>query len=316
MSPPLTPSVAGMLALGSVLGVVLRILLGRLPAPSSSDEMWTNDGIWFKDLAANMLGSFMIALVAEIQQQTAYLAPDALAGVTSGFCGSLTTFSAWMLATADNFFFERTAWDEPAFALGSLLLGFATAAVAHTAGFFFGRSRFVQGRFHNYQYLTPGQDPRPHGPSRSAAPVAGIILLALAVFAIALSSIGEVEAFEAVLALILGPLGAIARYLLAKGNDPSPTEIPAGTLVANLSGSVLLAVLARIDARTASLSKWDSAALAAIGTGFCGSLTTVSTFVHEFVAKTKGTAVLYVVTTVCLAQGLMSIVFWLEKGFA
>ncbi|PSC73475.1 UPF0695 membrane isoform X2 [Micractinium conductrix] len=87
---------------------------------------------------------------------------------------------------------------------------------------------------------------------------------------------------------LLGPAGCILRWWLSKWNYTLAGEwawLPAGTLAANMLGTAvdfgLQAVLQRRGA--ARLGAGGSLLLAAAQTGFCGSLTTVSTFVTEIV---------------------------------
>lgn len=88
-----------------------------------------------------------------------------------------------------------------------------------------------------------------------------------------------------------GALGAMLRY----GFDVwVPGWDPLGTLVANVLGAFLLGVLlyeahlaARLSAETRLL----------LGTGFCGSLTTYSTFAAETASVAPAWAAGYVVAT-------------------
>lgn len=71
-------------------------------------------------------------------------------------------------------------------------------------------------------------------------------------------------------------LGAPARYLtdrLLQGRHDS--AFPWGTFTANIAGCALLGFLAALPSRTALM--------AFAGTGFCGALTTYSTFGYETV---------------------------------
>lgn len=88
-----------------------------------------------------------------------------------------------------------------------------------------------------------------------------------------------------------GALGTLLRY----GLDAwVPGWDPLGTLVANVLGAFLLGILlyeahlaARLSAETRLL----------LGTGFCGSLTTYSTFAAETASVAPSWAASYVVAT-------------------
>jgi CrcB protein len=83
-----------------------------------------------------------------------------------------------------------------------------------------------------------------------------------------------------VLVLLGGALGAPLRYLVDLFVQSRHDSVfPWGTFTVNVAGSLLLgAVAAAVDA--AALPAW---ALTLVGTGFCGALTTFSTFGFETV---------------------------------
>jgi len=87
-----------------------------------------------------------------------------------------------------------------------------------------------------------------------------------------------------VLLVIVGAaVGAPARYLtdrLLQGRHNSP--FPWGTFAVNMAGCGLLGFLAAVPARTGLM--------AFAGTGFCGALTTYSTFGYETVQLARSGA--------------------------
>ena len=74
---------------------------------------------------------------------------------------------------------------------------------------------------------------------------------------------------------LAGALGTLARYGAALLARKITTEWPLGTLVVNVLGCFVLALLSEAVLRGARVS--EDARLA-IGVGFCGGLTTYSTF--------------------------------------
>ncbi len=77
-----------------------------------------------------------------------------------------------------------------------------------------------------------------------------------------------------------GALGAPARVWLDRAvSSRSASDLPIGTMLVNVSGSLLLGVLTGL-VLTGHLSPLGRAAAA---TGFCGAYTTFSTFTYESV---------------------------------
>src|SRR5581483_9121419 len=88
-----------------------------------------------------------------------------------------------------------------------------------------------------------------------------------------------------VLISIGGVLGANARYLVGVwAARRIGTSFPYGTLIANVSGSIMLGFLTIFAARLAAVG--PERRLAA-GVGFCGAYTTFSTFAFESVTLTR-----------------------------
>jgi CrcB protein len=81
-------------------------------------------------------------------------------------------------------------------------------------------------------------------------------------------------------------VGAPARYLADRIIQTHHDSVfPWGTLAVNLAGSFLLGLLVGVRAAPA--------VLAALGVGFCGALTTYSTFGYETVRLSRDGARLY-----------------------
>jgi CrcB protein len=97
-------------------------------------------------------------------------------------------------------------------------------------------------------------------------------------------------------ALVGAPLRLLASRVAGRGGrDPAP-----GTLVVNVAGSAILGALLGLSAVPAGV-------VALVGTGFCGTLTTFSTFGLDVVRlieeRRLGRAVCYLVATLVLGVG-------------
>ena len=100
-----------------------------------------------------------------------------------------------------------------------------------------------------------------------------------------------------------GAVGSAARFLLGEFlQQRSGLAFPIGTLVINISGSLLLGFLLRYSLATPAISPEVRALIAA---GFCGGYTTFSTFSYETAALLEEgdlrRAALYIFLSVALS---------------
>lgn len=114
-------SAALWVALGAAIGTPLRYLAGR-----ALNRSWPNG-----TLLVNVAGSFVLGFV---------LSPDLIVpqwmvpGLGAGFCGALTTYSAFALETVD-LAEQRRLRAAVANAGANVVLGLAAAACGFAAGF-------------------------------------------------------------------------------------------------------------------------------------------------------------------------------------
>ena len=79
-------------ALGGGIGACLRYLIGLVPL----EEPFTFP---VKILFLNLLGCFVIGLIAAIAAKTTSLSPRTVLFIRTGLCGGFTTFSTFALET-------------------------------------------------------------------------------------------------------------------------------------------------------------------------------------------------------------------------
>ncbi len=79
-------------ALGGGIGACLRYLIGLIPLK----EPFTFP---VKTLFINLLGCFLIGLIAAIAAKTTSLSPRTVLFIKTGLCGGFTTFSTFALET-------------------------------------------------------------------------------------------------------------------------------------------------------------------------------------------------------------------------
>lgn len=83
---------------------------------------------------------------------------------------------------------------------------------------------------------------------------------------------------QLLLVFIGGGLGSTARYGISKWLNSPAANLPYGTLVANVIGSLLIGIILGYSFKNNLLSQQTTLLLA---TGFCGGFTTFSTFAYE-----------------------------------
>lgn len=113
-----------------------------------------------------------------------------------------------------------------------------------------------------------------------------------------------------VLVAIGGAVGAILRYFITVWVQRAHrSAFPWGTLVVNISGSLVLGFLTALALRGAESGEVS----ALLGTGLCGALTTYSTFAYEtaqlFTLRARWFAVTNIVLSVfaCFGAALTGI---------
>jgi len=123
---------------------------------------------------------------------------------------------------------------------------------------------------------------------------------------------------QALFAIVFGPVGCLMRYYISLLLNPKIPSFPLGTFVCNLFGTAVLGM------------SWDlqhvplggvvgCQVLQGIESGFCGCITTVSTWVSEMSALKKRHAYRYGIATVFCALGSLVIIMgslrW-TRGFS
>jgi CrcB protein len=117
-----------------------------------------------------------------------------------------------------------------------------------------------------------------------------------------------------ILLIALGAaVGAPARYLTDRAiQSRLDTEFPWGTYTVNVVGSFILGFLAAVTGRL------DPALAAGLGIGFCGALTTYSTFSYETLRLLEERAGFYAAANIVasVAAGLGAAIAGLALGTA
>jgi len=219
--------------------------------------------------------------------------------LTTGFCGSLTTFSGWQLdvflAWADSQGFQRL-WIFDVVD-GITRLAFTLALAQSALSFGLHLSTHVHGK------LPKKHPPPPNKPVQRVS--TGVALLIYISTLLTYFFLSPAYRPHATTALLFSFPGTLLRYFLATrlNNYPKSSPFPFGTLTANIFGTALLAAFHALQRSQALHSSFTACQiLQGLMDGFCGCLTTVSTFIVEVRALNSKNAWIYVGTSVVLGQ--------------
>ncbi len=83
---------------------------------------------------------------------------------------------------------------------------------------------------------------------------------------------------QLILVFVGGGFGSVLRFIIGKWLNNAESGIPYGTFAANIIGSLLIGIILGLAAKNETLSQSQTLLLA---TGFCGGLTTFSSFAYE-----------------------------------
>lgn len=101
--------------IGGFIGSICRYLIGLIPIKAQS-------GFPFKTFAINIVGAFVIGLIAALAMKNKSLNPNVVLMLKVGVCGGFTTFSTFAYETAD--LIHSGKWGVAlCYALGSAVLG-------------------------------------------------------------------------------------------------------------------------------------------------------------------------------------------------
>lgn len=120
---------------------------------------------------------------------------------------------------------------------------------------------------------------------------------------------------QLLLAVFLGGgLGSVSRWLISLRFNPVHPAIPLGTLTANLIGAFIIGIgLAWFNRITTIDPQWKLL----VTTGFCGGLTTFSTFSAEVVYLLMDGKVSWALANIVLNQAgslmMTALAFWLTQ---
>ncbi|XP_065846875.1 fluoride export protein 1-like isoform X2 [Euphorbia lathyris] len=305
------------LSVFGILGVLTRYLLQKLFGPSVAG-VTSDHSILYLDLPSNMVGSFLMGWWGVVFKPDIARVSDHLAiGLTTGYLGSVTTFSGWNQKMLD--LIVDGHW---VFAAVGFLVGLFLAAYSIKYGIATAKSFKLLLENLNRNQTKPSSNWRVNSQKRHGAAmlVLGLILAILWSLSGALlkeefnsGSSGS----ELWLACLVAAPGVWIRWFLARLNGQGLGKtgllkwVPFGTLIANVSAACIMAALATL--KKAVDTKTCNTIATGIQLGFLGCLSTVSTFIAEYHAMEESIkpwrASAYCLTTILVSFGLGILIY-------
>ncbi|XP_019160603.1 PREDICTED: fluoride export protein 2-like [Ipomoea nil] len=312
------------LAVFGILGVLLRYALQKLFGPGNIGA--TSDRSYmYVDLPSNMVGSFLMGWFGVVFKGQISKISDQLAiGLSTGFLGSLTTFSGWNQKMLDLSVEGR--WG---FAVLGILIGLFL--VAYSIIFGIETAKGFQWILSTSKNPSSESSWKMNNFKRQMTVSLALLLILAALWSMCIAleanefKRGNTES-QLWLACLVGPFGVWIRWFLARLNGRGLGKsgllkwVPFGTLIANVSAACFMAALATL--KKAVKTKDCDTVVAGIQFGMLGCLSTVSTFIAEFHAmresKYPWRAYAYAMATILvsftLGTLLYSVPVW-TKGY-
>ncbi|XP_013631222.1 PREDICTED: uncharacterized protein LOC106336828 isoform X1 [Brassica oleracea var. oleracea] len=317
------------LAVFGILGAVTRYMLQKLFGPNVAQV--TSDGsILFLDLPANMVGSFLmgwfgVVFKADITRVSEFLA----IGLSTGYLGSLTTFSGWNQKMLD-----LSADGQWLYAV----LGFLFASVS-VAGLFLSAYSIILGveTAKGFRWLLRRRASSEEKKQSCLKAntykrniMSMILMLTLLMAFLIVSATELVKEFDKGtskaqlwLGCLVAATGVWIRWFLARLNGRGLGKngqylrwVPLGTLIANVAAASVMAALATLK-KSVDTPTCNTVA-SGVQFGLLGCLSTVSTFMAEFNAMRESDypwrAYAYAFFTIAVSFAMGTIIYSAPVG--
>ncbi|CAO3590535.1 unnamed protein product [Absidia cylindrospora] len=302
----------------AIAGALIRVALQRL-------ETFPGAPV-FSLVYAQWVGCFIMGIVTLHKNNIFFLYHPFQVALSTGLCGSITTFSSWQLGIFDEFAniyaADHTRGKNVLAAISQCIVTLAMSFSGYHFGHHVGRWLDHIGLFHPVlRRLVGGGQNGNNGDDKSSddSNTNGNIIeqsppvpqLWRCGFSISCMSWRELA-----LTCVFAPVGALLRWYLSFFNGIR-SDIFVGTFAANMLGTLVLAVISLLRSGV-TMSSLSCSVLGGLADGFCGCLTTISTFVVELSVLPLRQSYVYGLMSVVLGQCFMFIIvgpFIWTRGF-
>lgn len=271
------------IAHGSIWGVLARRGLNLL---TTYDGSYLSGVVWSNFGACIVMGILVESQqpwrTAEQKLQSVKATLPLYVGASTGFCGTMSSFSSFVL----EIFYKSTNTEPTTYAYPNRAYGimeFLSVVIVQVAismgGFYFGTDlvRFCdkhlpQMSFKTYRFL------------EWTSIAIGIAAYIVTIVLIPVKSSGNWRAWT--FSILFAPFGAWCRFYFSRWFNSRIKGFPLGTFIVNFFGTLLLSVFVVLsrgkkDYLPLVHSTIGHQILEGLSDGFCGALTTVSTFAAE-----------------------------------
>jgi len=257
---------------------------------------------------------------------------SALLGMRTGLCGSLTTFSSWNQSMVKFVIVDKDGWN----AVVGYIVGLMVALLCLQFGQL--TALYVQQR-HNTAtkkclFLLPLSQKansciafcgRHVWETRIAASLVFVVALVVEAWYAANLQCGSPNDRhgcdeddggdrDLMFGLFFSAFGVAMRWQLGRFNARCPS-FPIGTFTANMVGAAVIGAIYGVRDDPVKDSYWASVQITSIALGFCGALSTVSTFVSEVNDRLRPIAVKGKAAPTCTLAGFVYAISTLLGGF-
>ncbi|XP_059630788.1 fluoride export protein 1-like [Cornus florida] len=315
------------LSVFGILGVLTRYLLQKLFGPGTVGATG-NYSYMYLDLPSNMVGSFLMGWFGVVFKRDIAEVSDFLAiGLTTGYLGSLTTFSGWNQKMLDLSVEGQWAFVLLGFLVGLILVfGSIIIGIDSAKGF-----RWLLKRLNKSPeqgICNTKRNWKVNNCKRHLAVLVVLVLMLGLLWGVSGTLLKKEfdsgsSGAQLWLACMVGPPGVWIRWWLARLNGRGLGRagllkwIPFGTLIANVSAACVMAALAIVK-EVVNTRTCDNAATG-IQFGLLGCLSTVSTFIAEYHAMRESKqswrayayALITIVTSFVLGTLIYSTPHWI-----
>nr|XP_018675271.1 PREDICTED: uncharacterized protein LOC103976049 isoform X1 [Musa acuminata subsp. malaccensis]XP_018675272.1 PREDICTED: uncharacterized protein LOC103976049 isoform X1 [Musa acuminata subsp. malaccensis]XP_018675279.1 PREDICTED: uncharacterized protein LOC103976049 isoform X1 [Musa acuminata subsp. malaccensis] len=296
--------------------VYTRYLLQKLFGPGLL--RLTGDNPLYLDLPSNMIGSFLMGWIGFVfKADILHVSEHLLVGLSTGYLGSLTTFSGWNQKMLESSSKGHWVYTVAGLILGTFLVNYSIIVGVGCAG---GLRRIIidwcEKRTTNLEKW------RVDNRNKHVVVMAAFLLiwcllwtLSGEFFRVKLNRVSNSAVLW--LAFLVGPPGVWLRWRLARFNGQGIGSkrmlkwLPIGTLSANVLAAGIMAAVAIIS--KAVNTKRCSIIVSGFQLGFLGCLSTVSTFAAEIYGMWKTghgwRAFFYIIVTIVPSFALGTLVY-------